>query len=196
MIKRILMKPVTGILCAFLAFPALSTAQSFDTGDNVLGLTFGIGGHYTASGSGYSSQSPAIGLFYEHGMPWEAGPGTIGLGGYVGYKTLRYKSVVFPFTYDWRWNYTILGVRGAYHYEFLENLDTYGGLMLSYHIVSFSDKSFSESGYYYVYTGGSASGVDLSLFLGGRYYFSEKFGALLELGYGIAYLNLGLAYKW
>ena len=179
-----------------LACPAFGYSQSFDIGDNVLGLSFGIGGHYTASGSGYTSQSPAMGAFYEKGMPWQAGPGTIGLGGYVGYKGLRYKSIRFPYTYDWRWNYTIVGVRGAYHYEFVDNLDTYGGLMLAYYAVGFSDRSFGETGYPYLYTGGSASGFDLSIYLGGRYYFSERFGALLELGYGIAYMNLGITYKF
>ncbi len=183
-------------LACCLAWSLPGRGQSFDIGDDVIGLTFGIGGHYTASGSGYSSQSPAIGIMYEKGMPWEAGPGVISLGGYLGYKSLRYKSVIFPYTYDWRWNYTILGVRGGYHYEFADNLDTYGGLMLAYYAVNFRDKSFGETGYPYIYTGASASGFDLSIYLGGRYYFSDHFAALLELGYGIAYLNLGVAYKF
>ena len=176
------------IYFTFILFSKFSSAQSFDIGDNVIGLSFGIGGHYTTSSFGYSSQSPAIGIFYEKGMKWEAGPGIIGLGGYLGYKSLRYKTEF----YDWKWSYTILGIRGAYHYEFTDNLDTYGGLMLSYNVVSFTDRSPSG----YLFTGGSASGIDLSLFVGGRYYFSDNWGALAEIGYGIAYLSLGAVYKF
>ncbi len=189
------MRKISFLFC-LLAVGGTAGAQSFATGDNVIGLSFGIGGHYNVSSRGYSSQSPAIGLFYEKGMPWAAGPGVIGLGAYAGYKSLRYKSVDFPVTYDWKWNYTILGIRGAYHYEFLENLDTYGGLMLAYNIVSFKDKTVVEGGSTYVFSGSSASDIDLTLYLGGRYYFSDSFGALLEIGYGIAYLNLGLTYKF
>lgn len=176
-----------------------SNAQNntaFTTGDNVLGLGIGIGGHYGASGNGYSSQSPAIGIMYEKGMGWKAGPGIIGLGGYLGYKSLRYKAVSGYYSYDWKWTYTIIGVRGAYHYQFADKFDTYAGLLLSYNNASFSDKSVAENGYVYTYNGGSASGIDLSLFLGGRYYFSPQWGALAELGYGITYLQLGVVYKF
>jgi hypothetical protein len=35
-----------------------------------------------------------------------------------------------------------------------------------------------------------------SFFVGGRYYFSEFFAAMLELGYGVSYLNIGVALKF
>jgi hypothetical protein len=63
--------------------------------------------------------------------------------------------------------------------------------MLGYNIVSAKEygtgqwSSFSSE----------ASGLAFSWFLGGRYYFSEKFAGLLELGFGIAYLNIGIALK-
>lgn len=172
-------------------------SQSFDKGDNVIGLGIGIGGHYGVSSSGYSSQTPAFGVMYEKGMRWNAGPGIIGLGGYLGYKSLRYKATAGFYSYDWKWTYTIIGIRGGYHYEFLEKLDTYGGLLLSYNVVSFSDKTVSTiNGIPYVYNGASASGIELSLYLGGRYYFSDQWGAFAELGYGITYLQLGVVYKF
>ncbi len=41
----------------------------------------------------------------------------------------------------------------------------------------------------------SAGGATYSVFVGGRYHFSEKFGAYAELGYGIAYLQFGVTVK-
>lgn len=173
-------------------------AQSFEGGDRVLGLSFGIGGHYGVY-KNYSSQTPAFGAFYEKGMDWEAGPGTIGMGIYLGYKSLRYKEEIINsiglYRYDYKWSYTIIGLRGAYHYEFLEKLDTYGGLLLSYNIASFTNRT-TVNGSSYNYDGGSGSGFDLTFFLGGRYFLSDQWAALMELGYGIAYLQIGAAYKF
>jgi hypothetical protein len=41
---------------------------------------------------------------------------------------------------------------------------------------------------------GSGSGVAYSLFVGGRYYFNQHIGVFAELGYGVAWLNLGVAF--
>lgn len=188
----------TGALA--LAFAASMASAQFEKGDNVAGLMLGIGGHYGAYSS-YSSQTPAIGLFYEKGSGLDVGPGTLGLGGFLGYKHLSYKSdwryAGYPYHYDYSWSYTILGLRGAYHYNDwhgVPQLDTYGGLMLAYNALSFKDKSDYPHGF--GYTEGSDSYLSLSLYLGGRYYFSDNFAGLLELGYGISYLNIGLAYKF
>jgi hypothetical protein len=35
-----------------------------------------------------------------------------------------------------------------------------------------------------------------SWFVGGRYYFTDNFAAMLELGYGATYGNIGIAYKF
>jgi hypothetical protein len=43
---------------------------------------------------------------------------------------------------------------------------------------------------------GSSSGIRWAWFVGGRYYFKENFAAMLELGYGVAYINLGIALKF
>lgn len=178
----------TALAIATLSFVSDTiSAQSFAKGDNVIGFGFGIGGNY---GLTTSSQSPAIGIMYEKGMSWEAGPGVIGLGGYLGYKSFKYKYDVFNTFYQTKWSYTILGIRSAYHYEFTDHLDTYAGLMLAYNVVSVSDT------YPGGYAGASASGIDLSLYLGARYYFSNQWAGFAELGYGIATLHLGVAYKF
>lgn len=184
---------------AVLSFPATSNAQSFNIGDKVLGLSVGIGGNYSA-GSVYSSQTPALGLTYEQGVT-DLGPGVLGIGGYIGYKSLSSQTdyVFGPtrYSYDWKWNYLIIGVRGVWHYNEWhgnDKLDTYGGVMLSYNSVSFKDNTNYPSGSV-AYKYNSASGIGFTGFLGTRYWFSDNFGAHAELGYGIAVLNLGVSYK-
>lgn len=193
------MKKILFVVTVFLISLTSSkiSGQSFDKADQVLGFGFGIGGHFGVY-KGYTSQTPAFGIMYEQGMRWDAGPGIIGLGAYLGYKSLRYKeTIIVPptYNYDYKWTYTIIGIRGAYHYEFVDNLDTYAGVLMSYNIASFSDKSSVDGGVYH-YSGSSGSGLGLSLYAGGRYYFSDQWAAFLELGYGIAYLQLGAAYKF
>ncbi len=90
--------------------------------------------------------------------------------------------------YGWNYSSIIVGARAALHYQFIDMLDTYTGLMLGYNVVS--SKSFGDFGG--VTTSAAGSGIAYSWFLGGRYYFSDNFAGMLELGYGIAYLNLEL----
>jgi len=84
----------------------------------------------------------------------------------------------------------VVGVKGTFHYPLVDKLDTYGGLMLGYNSNSWK---WHGTGVETVDLGGS--GLGFSLYAGGRYYFSEKFAAIAELGYGISYLNLGIAIK-
>jgi hypothetical protein len=43
---------------------------------------------------------------------------------------------------------------------------------------------------------GSSSGIQWAWFIGGRYYFIENLALMAELGYGVAYLNVGIAFKF
>ncbi|MCW5899419.1 MAG: hypothetical protein KIT10_09145 [Flavobacteriales bacterium] len=179
----------------FLA-SAMTQAQSFDVGTNVLSASVGIGGYYGAS-SAYTSQTPALGLSYEKGIT-RLGPGELGLGGYLGYKTLANRYSGPGFEYDWSWTYLILGVRGAWHYNTwhdVDQLDLYGGLLLSYNSVKWKDNTTYPSGFPVVRSS-AGSGMALTGFIGARYYFTESLGAHMELGYGIATANLGLSYKF
>ncbi|MFW6289676.1 MAG: hypothetical protein ACOC0R_01810, partial [Mariniphaga sp.] len=85
----------------------------------------------------------------------------------------------------------LLGARGALHYQFIEQLDTYAGLMLGYRVVSWNTSASGVN-----FATAAASGFLSAFYIGGRYYFNENIAAMLELGYGIAYLNLGVAIKF
>lgn len=164
-----------------------SFGQAFDIGTQVFSAGIGLGS--TLGGYSRTSQTPAFSLQYEKGM-WQAGEsGVLSLGGYFGYKSDKYQSNSLTQT----WNYSIFGIRSAYHYQGIDNedLDLYGGLMISY-----NHRSYKSEG---VYTGNiRASGgstMGFSLYLGARYYFSPSIAGFAELGYGISYLNLGLAFR-
>src|SRR6185437_2070699 len=129
-------------------------AQTYEAGTNVISAGLGLGSGLTSYGP--SSLSPGFNLQYEKGI-WEAGPGVVSLGGYLGFKDYKYSD---PNTTA-KWNYTIIGARGAYHYTGLdvENLDVYGGVMISYNNLSYSFYSNGQSyaaGSYGSYLGLSA----------------------------------------
>lgn len=88
----------------------------------------------------------------------------------------------------------IIGARGAYHLDLIDNVDTYGGLLLGYNIVS--AEVTSNNPLFPAGIAAGASGIAYSAFVGGRYHFTDNIGAFAELGYGIAYLQLGLALKF
>jgi hypothetical protein len=108
--------------------------------------------------------------------------GAIGVGAYGGWYHRN--------LYDWNYNHYVLGARGAFHYQFVEKLDTYGGLMLGYNIATASWAGDGESI-------GTASGSTFgySLFVGARYFFKPKLGVYSEVGYGISYLSVGITFK-
>ena len=162
--------------------------NTFSKGDKVLNLGVGLGGRLY-SGSYYTNKTPPISGSFEVGIKDELfdEKSSLGIGGYVGYTGAKYDYS----GYGWKYTDVVIGVRGSLHYQLIDNLDSYTGLMLGYDIVS--AKSFGTMG---TYAGNAtASGLAYSWFLGGRYYFSERFAGLLELGYGIAYLNIGVAIK-
>lgn len=189
-----------GLVLAAACLPALVSAQ-FEEGDNVLGVGVGIGGGYGIGFTGAGvSQTPALGVHFDHAMG-DLGPGTWGLGGAIGYKTLSYKSDVayWNYSYDYKWSYLTIGVRGTWHYNEWhgsDKLDTYGGLMLAYRNATFKDNTVYPDGWTGAKYSWSGSGVGFSGILGARYYFTDNIGAFLEAGFGYAVLQVGLAAKF
>jgi hypothetical protein len=91
----------------------------------------------------------------------------------------------------YRVSHTVIGVRGALHYQLGDKFDAYTGLFLGYDIVSWKyDDSWSGA------KGSVGSAFDYSWFLGARYYFTDTFAAFGELGVGLAPVNLGVSLKF
>lgn len=185
------MKKQLLIVLAFVVMGLSSNAQNtFNKGDKVLNLGLGLG-NTLYTGSNYTSSFPPVSASFEVGVKDELfdDKSSLGIGGYLGYTGAKWEYM------DWGWDYSsiIVGARGALHYQLIDRLDSYTGLMLGYNIVS--SKMFGSGGLWDNYST-SASGITYSWFLGGRYYFSDNFAGLLELGYGISYVNIGIALKF
>ena len=166
---------------ALIGSVSLANAQEvFHKGTTAINAGIGLGSYYN------SLSIPPLSVSLDYGVAdnlINGNNGSISVGGYVGYTASSANYGVSKY----RSSYAILGARGAFHYQFAPKLDTYAGLMVSYDIVSSNYDAFSN----YIKT----SHIDWSLFLGARYFFTEKIGGFAELGYGFYNLNLGVTFK-
>ncbi|GBU08219.1 hypothetical protein AwDysgo_15500 [Bacteroidales bacterium] len=183
---------VLAIACFGMVFSSVNAQNMFSKDDKVINLGIGLGSSLH-TGTGYAMGMPAISASFELGIKDELfdEKSSLGVGGYLGYASSTYKNNSgIDNEYKWTYSDWIVGVRGALHYQLIENMDTYGGLMLAYDIVGVSTPGGYSGNY-------SASGsvFRASLYIGGRYYFNDKIAAMGELGYGISVLNIGVSIK-
>lgn len=190
----IIMRKLILIISALaLSFSLKAQSPTFSQSDIVINAGFGIGTSLY-SGAYYKSTLPPLSVSVEYGLKDDfiTSDLTLGIGGYFGIAGSKYEQSYWGGTYGFKYNYTVIGARAAVHYPFVDKLDTYAGLMLGYNIVSYKETGDWNSG---LTTNAVGSSAAFSVYLGGRYYFSDKFAAMAEIGYGIAYLNLGVAFK-
>jgi hypothetical protein len=166
------------LTCFFIAQLA-AQESTFSKGDKVLNIGLGIGSLY---GTGYTTSFPPVSASLEFGVADNVlRKGAIGVAPFIGFGSYKYEY------YSGHENYTYIpiGVRGLFHYPLVKKLDTYAGLLFGYFIVSGTHvgSAYGSRGYG-------------SIFIGGRYYFSEKFAAMLELGAEIIPLHIGVAFKF
>ena len=185
-----------------------SGGTCFTGNSNVLNLGVGFFGgsyyKYGKNGSYKYSVSPAFSASFEHGLPEKIGPGYIGIGFYLGYRTATYRFDDFYYLnnryyYEHKWTYSFWAIRGVYHVEELmtDNAELYFGSNLGIRYVKYSYNTNSIDPFANNYKLNEASiRPSLSLFAGGRYYFTKNIGAFLEIGYGITWLTGGLAFKF
>jgi hypothetical protein len=185
-------KMITVVTALLLSLPFLHAQESmFNLGDKVVSLGVGFGSTFY-HGSYYSMGLPPISLSYEQAVKDDVlEKGVIGVIGSVGVSSYKYR-------YDWLggsygWNYTnfFFGVGGTFHYPFLDKLDTYAGIMLGYRVLTTKEYGDVPGGTY----SDASGGFQFAGFIGARYFFTEKFAAYLQLGYGISYINLGISIK-
>jgi hypothetical protein len=164
--------------------------EVFSKGDKVLNVGIGFGGgYYTGFASGYS-KTPFLSASFDVGVfDGFLDNATVGIGGYVGFSSLKWESGL---GYGWKQTNFVIGPRGTFNYQFVDNLDTYAGILLGYHVVS-----TKETGNWTTPYNSAASGVYFSGFAGARYYFTDNIAAFLELGSGnLALASLGVVVKF
>ncbi len=176
-------------ICGFMM--ANAQTSTFEKGTKVFNLGVGFGGNYYSGYNTGITRTPLIGASFDIGVKdGILDKGTIGVGGYVAYKGYKYES---GYGYGWKSTNLVIGPRGTFHYPLVDKLDTYVGVLLAYHIVS-EKQTGNWEGYNY---SASSSSVYFSGFIGARYYFSEKFGLMLELGSGnLGSGTIGIALKF
>lgn len=169
---------------------AQNTSETFANKDNVIGVSFGIGGVYGFNS--YSAQTPVFGAQYERGIVELKMGGVIGVGGFIGYKGYTYK-FKGPFSNELKYKYgiVIIGARGNFHYDLFKvpKLDTYGGSMIAFHFVNDKDEPDAV-----VSDHGNA--VYASIYAGARYYFAPQVSGFAEVGYGVSWLTMGMTFKF
>jgi hypothetical protein len=189
------MKKTLGIIviCFMLAiiFPLNAVnAQLFDEGDIVISAGLGLGSNYYGLG-GTSLVMPVIFASGDYCLREDLGPGNLGIGAIIGYSSYK-DNFYLSDNYYWRVNTLMIGARGTYHFtDLVDNLDLYGGITLGGKVVT----TKSSDAYLDAYSSSAGSGLLSELFAGGRYYFSDNFAGMAELGYGISWLKIGLSLK-
>jgi hypothetical protein len=169
------MKKLILLSVLFIAFITVKAQDPiFVKGDKVINLGLGLDTYTRFSLSG------------EYGiLDGIVDKGSIGVGAFASYGFEIFGSKYY------HENQVLAGVRGTFHYPFIDKLDTYGGLALG---LSFTHKSWDKA--YWGYDD-SDNYVDINsgLFVGARYYLTEKIAPFAELGYGLGYLTVGVAIK-
>jgi hypothetical protein len=187
--------PKLVILCLILALllpVSPLKAQTFNKGDKVLSFGLGLGSTYIAWDPYYKTTVPPIFVAGDYCLREKLGPGNLGVGGILAYSAYKWNYS----TVDWGYKYTnfFIGARGTYHFtDLVDKLDLYGGVVLGAKIVTY--KEYGQYAGYGTYNTNS-SGVLYDIFGGARYYLADNFGVMGELGYGIAWLKLGVSLKF
>lgn len=180
------------IACGIFSFQIASAQDVFTKKDIVINAGIGFGNTLHA-GTGYKTTLPAISGSVDVCIVdnlFDANS-SIGVGGIIGYGAYKYDyGTYLGRKYEIKYSDFILAARGTFHYQFVPKLDTYGGVTLGYKIVSSSSDLDSR-----VYSA-DGSAVFAGAYVGARYYFSDSFAAMAELGYDIAIFKIGVAFKF
>lgn len=174
-------------IIAICVSATLSAQNVFLKNDKVLNFGLGLGSNLYI-GNYYTTTIPPITSSFEIGILDHLfdDKSAIGVGGYLGYSASKYE---YNDDSGYKINTVVVGARGSFHYQFVDKLDTYAGLMLGYKIVSTKD--------YGNWTGSASTSAALySYYVGARYYLTDNFAGMLELGYGVSYINIGVALKF
>jgi hypothetical protein len=190
---------LTPLSVLFLLHAPVVKAQ-YKVGTNDLNLGIGLGTFYTYLGG---PTSPVFSVSYEHGIVKLGSgiAGNLGLGGILsyqheGYTNSYYNVYTGGYTDTYSWSTIFIGARGTWHPDFSQfmnqsKVDLYAALDLGVLIISSSVSGPNTNGY-----AAAAGGIRGGPVIGGRYFFTDNVAGFLELGYDVAYLKLGVTFKF
>lgn len=171
---------IFSIIACFALVTGAFAQDAFNKGDMIVNA--GIGFMNTINtGNNWKTNIPPITGSFEYALIdnlFDDKSG-IGIGGIVGFASQKYETSNVSVKYQ----DVVIAARGLFHYQFVRNLDTYAGLMLGYDIAS-GDGDLTSSG------------VAFGYYIGARYYFTNNFAVMAEIGDNVALLTLGVAFKF
>ncbi len=121
---------------------------------------------------------------------WQAGPGTISLGGQIGVSFFSRDYTTDNHLYKYRWSNIVVIVRGAYHYGWgLPGFDTYAGIGAGPLLCMFDNDGYDN--------GQKSSHLTIlpAAFAGVTYFFNNIIGINAECGYNLAYVSAGITFR-
>jgi len=183
------------VSCFIALLFALTTLQAqenmFDSGDKVISVGIGIGNTLFDAGTAYSTLVPPISISYEQAILDDiTDKGVLGLIASMGYTSYKLRYSTDSRDFGWNYNNYILGTGALFHYPLLHRLDSYAGAMVAYNFTVIAE--YGDTG---DNIADAAGGLLFAAFIGGRYYFTNQFAAFAQLGYGVAYLTLGVSIR-
>jgi hypothetical protein len=191
--KKLFLTAIIGTLFIFSAQRA--EAQHFAPSEtHVMG---GIGFLGTLNYGASLSRLPGAFIAVDHGTDIEAGPGTVGIGGFLGFDgaSSTVSSALFG-TIKSSWNSILAGARLSWHYNDLgdSRFDVYGTVGGGIRYTQNSAETTVIGG---IPTSSSQSDIYpyLNFNAGAKYFFSPEWAVMAELGYDIAWLKVGMAYQ-
>lgn len=188
--KHALVSLCTLALVAMLLVPTSASAQNaYNVNDKVISAGIGLGNVVGFYGS---TTFPPIFLSFETGLPVEELKNKLTVGGTIGYAG---SSEEWGWG-KWSYSYIFIGANGNYHFlEKNPKIDAFAGLGLGYTIASSSyTANPGYEDYNWNYSAGSGY-FAYDIHVGARYYFTPKFAAHAELGWGFGIFRFGVSYK-
>ncbi len=191
--KKSIKIAILGMILALYLPIAATNAQVFDQGDVVVSFGLGLGTTYYVVSAYNKTTVPPLFISGDYCLREDLGPGNLGVGAYLGYSSYKSEWSTGTYTYGYKYNTLIIAARGTYHFtDLVEKLDLYGGVLLGAEITSHKE----YGSYTGLYGSADSGGPAFSIFGGARYLFTDNFGVMGELGWGVAWLSLGVSLKF
>ena len=179
------------LLLMFSFSNAFAVNDVFAKGDKTVNFQLGFGNTWYL-GSYYHGSMPQISFSGDYGLRDDWGPGVFGVGAFIGYHAYKYNY----YGVDYGWKYTTLSIAGraTYHYQFIDKLDTYAGVMLG---LNFNRSKWYGTNNTYNYSADAGASALTTVFAGVRYYVTKNFSVMSELClYDVALFNIGVSLKF
>ncbi|MGN7723519.1 hypothetical protein [Chitinophaga sp. 22620] len=186
-------KAIYPVTLFFLLLCSTAYSQKLSVNDNVINFGIGFGSTYSLH-SDYSG-FPALSVSYERIWPKEIGPGLLGVGAIVGYRSMNYKWNAGNNHYKNKFNTLLIAARGTYYWEKLvtEKYNVYGAALIGVRSENYKIDGGSVPG---VFADDNSVHPFVGVVAGGRYYFTPNISAFAELGYDISWTKIGISARF